>query len=71
MYARLENAACKGLDVDLFYPMDTDGGIRSQIAKSVCNKCPEKLACKELGRDEYFGIWGGERKVTPRSWRRK
>lgn len=29
------------------------------VAVAVCNRCPEREACAEAGRDEQAGVWGG------------
>lgn len=34
-------------------------------AKRICETCPLKLACAELGKGEEWGLWGGEEKVAP------
>ena len=29
------------------------------VAKEICRGCPELITCREAGRDEPEGIWGG------------
>ena len=59
-------AACQGLDPDIFYPLDDDEG---DEAKVVCDVCPVREACLEhaLGYREKEGVWGG---ATERERRR-
>jgi len=53
-----DDAACKGLDTDIFFPAtDTEAG----AAKLVCAGCPVRSECLEwalLSRQED-GVWGG------------
>ena len=57
MYPFLDNAACRGLDPELFY---AEGGAAVAKAKSVCAQCPLRPKCLEwaIAREE-FGVWGG------------
>ncbi len=32
---------------------------RERIALELCADCPVRAECREAGRDEPFGIWGG------------
>lgn len=60
------DAACRGLDAELFYP---GRGESTRPAKSVCRDCPVKAECLEfaLVNHEGHGIWGG---VSERERRR-
>jgi WhiB family transcriptional regulator, redox-sensing transcriptional regulator len=57
MYPFLEEAACRGLDPELFY---AEGGAAVAKVKSVCAACPLRAKCLEwaIAREE-FGVWGG------------
>ena len=57
MYPFLDDAACRGLDPELFY---AEGGAAVAKAKSVCAQCPLRPKCLEgaIAREE-FGVWGG------------
>jgi WhiB family redox-sensing transcriptional regulator len=57
MYPYLDDAACRGLDPELFY---AEGGAAVARAKSVCANCPLRPKCLEwaISREE-FGVWGG------------
>lgn len=50
------DAACLGADPDLFFPLAGSNGLAAQ---RICGTCPVLETCKEAGRDELYGIWGG------------
>lgn len=59
----LDEALCKGKHSDLWFPPLS--GERSEpedryftIAKMVCEHCPVIRECRELGKDEDWGVWG-------------
>lgn len=58
----LDDAACAGLPTGMFFPLPGDTKTPER-AKRICLRCPVKPECADYGRDERFGIWGGE---TPR-----
>lgn len=51
-------AACKGMDPDLFHPVEAD---RTGPARAVCACCPVKPECLEfaLATRQEYGVWGG------------
>lgn len=51
-----EDAACRGLDPDIFFPEKYDSG---RDAKKVCAVCPVRVDCLADGLYERDGIWGG------------
>ncbi len=53
-----ERAACKGLDIDVFYPKR---GLPAKKAKRICATCPVLNTCRAyaLVAGERVGIWGG------------
>lgn len=61
-----QNAACRGLDPEIFYPGDDD---EAELAKDVCGQCAVRDTCLEhaLGSRERDGVWGG---ATERERRR-
>ncbi|MHB8219333.1 MAG: WhiB family transcriptional regulator [Acidimicrobiales bacterium] len=63
-----KRAACRGIDVDVFYPV-TEDDVDAAEAKSICAGCPVREACLEhaLAHREREGIWGG---ATERERRR-
>jgi len=63
------DAACKGMDVRLFFP---EVGNIPEEARSVCERCPVIDACREWGiRHEHFGVWGGLSEKERRRIRRE
>ena len=53
-----EQAACRGLDPEIFYPVSEE---EAEHAKAVCGQCAVQRACLEhaLGSRERDGVWGG------------
>lgn len=64
------DAACRGLDPDLFFP--GQGEATSEI-KAVCASCPVQEECLlyALGLREQHGIWGGRSERERRKMRRR
>lgn len=62
----VDDAACAGMDPDLFFPDRYDD---PAPAVAVCRTCPVAAAClaEALQRGERSGIWGG---TTPTDRRR-
>ncbi len=54
----LLRAACRGMDVELFYSTDDAD---SRAALRVCGSCPVRTECFQAAMDgrESFGVWGG------------
>lgn len=69
-----DDAACRGLDVELFY--SEDPAATSQ-ALQLCRRCPVREACLRTAMDqrEFDGVWGGvpeaQRRRTFRRWERE
>ncbi len=63
-----KRAACRGIDVDVFYPVTEDDADAAE-AKAICATCPVRETCLEhaLAHREREGIWGG---ATERERRR-
>lgn len=53
------NAACIGLDVDMFYP--SPKGHVSKAVRRICQGCPVRGECLAyaLKYSEPHGVWGG------------
>ena len=56
-------AACKGLDVNMFFPEKGDNALQIK-AKQVCASCPVQTDCYEYSihlaeQVELLGTWGG------------
>jgi WhiB family transcriptional regulator, redox-sensing transcriptional regulator len=68
------NAACRGMDTDLFYPEGRGRAlrVREQIAKQVCADCPVARECRQFAAShpERYGIWGGSTE-NERGWSRR
>lgn len=60
-------AACRGLDSEVFFP--DDDGEESELAKKVCGSCEVQDSCLSyaLRNREKGGVWGG---ATERERRR-
>lgn len=57
MFPYLDEAACRGLDPELFY---AESGAAILKAKAYCAVCPARERCLEWAlRREEFGVWGG------------
>lgn len=62
-------AACRGLDPDLFFPDDDHG---AELAKELCRHCDVQIDCLNYAQDTRMtdGIWGGldprERRIARR-----
>ena len=61
-----DHAACRGLDVELFYAEEP--ALTSQALR-VCAACPVRVRCHDaaMAEREAFGVWGG----TPEHLRRR
>ena len=53
-----EDAACRGVDPDIFFPIAEDDAWR---AKEICRSCACRSACLvfSLENHERYGVWGG------------
>jgi WhiB family redox-sensing transcriptional regulator len=66
-----QEAACRGVDLDLFYP---ERGESADPAREVCAACPVRQPCLEyaLSNRITHGIWGGlterERRPLQSEW---
>ena len=64
-----ESAACKGADIDLFFPPSNEGWLEKRVypqrngeaIREYCDNCPVKIECllTAIEECEMFGIWGG------------
>jgi WhiB family redox-sensing transcriptional regulator len=65
-----DDAACKGSDVNVFFPVsDDDAG----PAKAICATCPVRDACLEwaMATRQEDGVWGGLTDTERRRLRRR
>lgn len=68
-----EQAGCRGLDTELFYP-DRDVFTRDEerMFARMCVECPVMLMCLEWGlAHERYGIWGGTTPVMRQRERKR
>jgi WhiB family transcriptional regulator, redox-sensing transcriptional regulator len=63
-----DQAACRGLNPDLFFP---ERGANAGLPKRVCAACPVRPDClaESLAANEQFGVWGGLSKLERRAIR--
>src|SRR5271169_2157607 len=57
-----DDAACRDVDPDLFFPLGTSGASLLQIdeAKQICRTCPVCVPCLRWALDTGdAGVWGG------------
>ena len=57
----IEFASCarEGCDPDWWFPSGSDDTDTATLAQSICGGCPERSACRERGKRELTGVWGG------------
>jgi WhiB family transcriptional regulator, redox-sensing transcriptional regulator len=66
-----QQAACRGTDLDVFYP---ERGQTARPARQVCARCPVREPCLEYALSNRIasGIWGGlterERRPLQSDW---
>jgi WhiB family redox-sensing transcriptional regulator len=69
------SAACRDINLALFFPVGSTGAAIHQIAaaKSVCRECPVRLACLQYALETHQddGVWGGHDEVERRELRRR
>ncbi|MFJ2605630.1 WhiB family transcriptional regulator [Streptomyces sp. NPDC091279] len=58
-----DDAACRGEDPELFFPIGTSGPalLQAEQAKAVCTGCPVQQQCLRwaLEAGDCLGVWGG------------
>ncbi len=54
----MDDAACRGMDVNVFFPEDADYDSRA-YALLTCAGCHVRAECARFGAGEPTGIWGG------------
>ena len=57
----IDHAVCArdGCDPDWWFPTGSNDHDTAMQAISLCGACPERLPCKQRGRLELTGVWGG------------
>ncbi len=63
-------AACRGADVDIFFPVSEDD---AGAAKAICATCPVREPCLEFALEvrQLEGVWGGLTDTERRRLRRR
>jgi WhiB family redox-sensing transcriptional regulator len=68
-----DQAACRRLDPELFFPVSTSGASLPQVetARRICERCSVRTACLRwaLGAGEVSGIWGATTEEERRAMR--
>jgi len=64
----MEDAPCRGLNPDIFFPPlnQTNHNSYYKAGKAVCHTCDVWEECLNYGIDETWGLWGG---LTPQERR--
>jgi WhiB family redox-sensing transcriptional regulator len=65
-----EDAACRGVDTDVFFPATDE---EAEEAKAICASCPVRKECLEfaLQTRQEDGVWGGLTETERRRLRRR
>lgn len=70
-----QNAACRGQDPELFFPLGVSGPALRQLneAKLVCAGCPVQFLCLEWAIQSGIehGVWGGMSEEERRALKRR
>lgn len=66
-----DEAACRGMDPELFFP--DRGTTKAEMAEALaaCFSCPVRWECAAYGASERYGIWGGMTGRERRKWARE
>jgi WhiB family redox-sensing transcriptional regulator len=64
-----DRAACRDMDVDLFFPLGAQEASPKAIA--ACAGCPVRRDCLDYGIGEGDGVWGGLTEPERRALRRR
>ena len=56
-----KDAACSGIDSEIFFPASEEDAESIAQAKAVCAECPVREACLQyaLATNQAAGVWGG------------
>jgi WhiB family redox-sensing transcriptional regulator len=67
------DAACTGVDSEIFFPVLEDDPEAAAKAKSICAECPVREACLQyaLATNQAAGVWGGLDAAERRRMRRR
>lgn len=62
-----DQAICKGIDIELFFPDRGRPSAQVEMIKEICRQCPVRRECLTEHLHEEYGIFGG---TTARQRRR-
>ena len=67
------DAACTGVDSEIFFPALEDDPEAAEKAKAICAECPVREACLQyaLATNQAAGVWGGLDAAERRRMRRR
>ncbi|MFI9154542.1 WhiB family transcriptional regulator [Streptomyces sp. NPDC053367] len=56
-----DDAACRSVDPDLFFPRVGEATHAVAEAQAICRRCPVRAECADtaIKLGEYWGVWGG------------
>jgi len=57
--AWMKRAACRGMPIALWFP-ESNNPAAFNKAKQICAECPVRDECREYGKEEKHGMWGGK-----------
>lgn len=68
----MADASCapgSGFDPEIWFPSDVGAGQRADVrrAQSICGACPVKEQCREHGKEQAAGVWGGVHRIRGRA----
>lgn len=68
-----EQAACRGVDLSVFFPEGMRNTTAPAIAaaKQICERCPVRAVCLADHLNETHGVWGGTSAREREALRRK
>jgi WhiB family transcriptional regulator, redox-sensing transcriptional regulator len=68
----MEQAACKDVDPDMFFPEQGSKYKTDEAAKAVCGSCAIKFDCLQVAlANNYDGVWGGLNTLDRESLKRR
>lgn len=54
-------AACRGTDIDVFFPDGRSTAAATKIAKQICASCPVRMECLSYAIEAESGTYQGHR----------
>jgi WhiB family redox-sensing transcriptional regulator len=68
----MSQAACRGEELELFFPQRGVAATTMARAREVCAGCPVRLECLDFAKvdAEIMGVWGGTTKQERQASRR-